>query len=184
MGEAKRRGSMNERAEAAKDRESGRIAAMAETMNIQFDEDQYLYCLTLYQAAAGMSMPVENPENKKIRIEGYGTVAFTDNAMNRGMLAVSKELTDQGMDHRERMAMVSRVMHFGDIVEAKDRFSHWIKPSTDEGALSINEALMRAGATARIIVSDDHMGFDLDDVERLAESIAKRLDDEDGGVSS
>jgi hypothetical protein len=184
VGEAKRRGSVTDRVDAAKSREADRLAAMTETMNIQFDEDQYLYCLTMYQAAAGMSMPVENPENRKIQIEGYGTVAFTDNPMNRGMLAVSKELTDQGMEHRERMAMVSRIMHFGDIIEAKDRFSHWFQPSTEEGALSINEALMRAGATARIIVSGDQMGFDLDDVERIANEISNRLDAEDSSSGS
>lgn len=152
---------------------------LADMLNIQFNEDQYFYCLTLYQAAAGMSMPVENPETREIQIEGHGTIAFTDLPMNRGLLAVSKELTDQGMGQREHMAMLSRVMHFGNILEAKDRFARWFQPSSEQDSLLIDEAIMRAGAKARLVVSEDYMGFDLDDVERCANEIAQRLDEED-----
>lgn len=183
MGEAKKRGTASERILAAKSKDADQMAGMAETFNIQFDEDQYLYCLGVYQAAAGMSMPVENPENRKIRIKDYGTVAFTDQPMNRGLMAVSDELTDQGMPQRERMAMVSRIMHFGDIIQARDRFAHWFRPSSDEGACEIDEALIRAAAKARIVVSGDYMGFDLDDVEQRANEIAKRPDDLDKPVS-
>jgi hypothetical protein len=163
MGEAKRRGSGSERIKAAEEREADQMAELAETTNIQVDEDQYLYCLKVHQAAAGRPM--------------LGAPAFTDRPMNRGLLAVIKAVTDQGMGHRERRAMVFRVMQFfAGIIVAKDRFARWVHPSSKEGALEINEALMRAGATARIIVSSDYIGFDLDDVERCANEVANRAD--------
>lgn len=76
MGEAKRRGRSEKRAMKTKGPASASLSRMAEWANLSVDEDLHLYCSNLYVAAAHLSMPVENPEAKKLRIEGVGTLAF------------------------------------------------------------------------------------------------------------
>jgi hypothetical protein len=149
--------------------------AFADALNTPLDEDLFLYCLSLYQEAASLRMPVENPENRKFVIEDIETVAFTDNPMNRGFSAVNKEMDEQGFDQPKRMAMMTRIMHIGQIFEAQDRFKHWFAPSPGDGSMMINDALLRAAAVARFVTANDKMHFDLDDVERCANAIDQRL---------
>jgi hypothetical protein len=184
MGEAKRRGSADLRTEEAKRKKIASMSKMAERINVQVDEDLYLYCSNIYSAAAQMTMPVENPENKKIHIKGTGTFSFTDNPTNRGMLAVTQELREQGIDEEIRMSMGIRIMQFGDVLTAKDRFTKWIRPSGDGDSLDVAEALIRACAKAKIVLADDDMYFDLDDVERHATVIEDRIETEENSKAS
>ena len=176
MGEAKRRGNTAQRTEEAKQRKNQSLQRMEERINVQIDEELFLFCWNLYAAAAQMTMPVENPATKKIHIEGAGTISFTDNPTNRGMLAVTKELREQDASEAVRFATGIRLMQFGDILDAQERFSRWIHQGYEEGTLSIDDTLIRACGKAKITVSDDEMRFDLDDVERYAQEIERSLD--------
>ncbi|MBC8641565.1 hypothetical protein IAG25_32600 [Caballeronia sp. EK] len=158
---------------------------MQEWANRPVDEDLFLFCTNLYTAAARMTMPVENPEARPITIEGMGTFAFKDIPMNRGMMAVTKELIDQGVDEPTRTSMCWRVMNFGDVLNEGERFARWFRAGDRPGAVSVAEALIRAGAVAKIDFSKESATFDMDDVARHAAQIEARLESEanDGDAS-
>ncbi|MBN3815589.1 hypothetical protein G3N57_02770 [Paraburkholderia sp. Se-20369] len=184
MGEAKRRGSRDKRATEAKERAGGSLSRMAEWANLPVDEELYLYCSNVYSAAAHMSMPVENPESKRFQIDGFGTFAFSDIPVNRGMLAVTKELNERGVDHPMRFSMCWRIMHFGDVLAETERFANWMRPGEEPGAVEVAEALIRACAVARIDMSNDKGSFDMVDVARHATEIEARLDADDSTAAS
>lgn len=147
------------------------LAAMLEPVDPQL----FLYCSGLYSAAAHLQMPVENPENRPIHFDDGTAIALTDIPVNRGMLAVTKELREQKVSEETKAAMVTRLLHFGEILDAKGALAEWIKPSDAEGALSVSEAVILACASARLIVENDHIRYDVEDVAR----IAKQYDDEE-----
>jgi len=184
MGEAKKRGSAEERKALAKAEEHSKLEKMAEKVNLPVDEDLFLYCSNLYSTAASFAMPVENPEEKKIHIKDIGTFGFKDMPMNRGMLAITKELREQGIAENIRFSIGIRVMHFGQVLEARDRFSQWIRPKDEDDSVDVAEALIRACALAKFKLTDDDLVFDLDDVELHASAIAKRLDAEDSASTT
>jgi hypothetical protein len=179
MGEAKRRGGSLERVQEARRRKEENRLVMERKVNVQVDEELFLFCSNLYSAAAQMTMPVENPENKRLMIDEYGEIAFRDTPMNRGMLAATKECREHGLSEDERFAMGMRVMHFGNVLEARERFAHWIKAGETSDSLNVGENLIRACAKARFVFTNTEMGFDLDDIERHAGEIEKRLAAED-----
>lgn len=179
MGEAKKRGSAEDRKAFAKTEEHAKLEKMAEQVNLPVDEDLFLYCSNLYSAAASLAMPVENPEEKKIHIKDRGTFGFKDIPMNRGMLAITKELREQGIPENIRFSLGIRIMHFGQVLEARDRFRQWIRPRDEDDSIDVAEALIRACALARFNLTDDDLVFDLDDIGLHASAIEKRLDSED-----
>jgi hypothetical protein len=142
------------------------------------DEEVFLYCVEVYQAAATMIMPTKNPETVKIELEDYGTLAFTDRKENRGMLAIMKEARQAGLSDHDRMSLGWRILHVNNVIEARVRFARWIKDGDEPGALAIDEALLRACARAKTIYdpnsTESGPGFDLDDVERIAAEMSDR----------
>lgn len=179
MGDAKRRGTRAERVEQAESEQQRFTHFMADAVGRPVDENLFLYCSEIYAAAASMAMPTENPALKEIHIEDYGTVAFTDNPTNRGMLAVMKELREHGLDDRDRYSLTWRIMHFDDVLAQTERFARWFKPGDEEGTLHVSECLLRACARARIEVDGADGAFDLDDVERVAADIERRIERDD-----
>jgi len=69
------------------------------------DPDLFLWCQGIYYAAASLSMPVENPAAKPLFADGDKTYAFSDIPINRGMLAVMKELRERELSEEQRMAI-------------------------------------------------------------------------------
>lgn len=135
------------------------------------DPKLFTWCTNVYGAAAHLSMPVENPANKPIFQEDDGRVlAFSDIPLNRGMLAVMKELHERQVDDRQRMAMTMRIMHFGEVFQAAET-QRFIRPGDMEGQVEISEALIEACATARLTVDDGQIAFDIPDVARIAAEI-------------
>ena len=57
----------------------------------------FLWMIANYQAAAQLRTPSENPEERTLIIDG-DALSFPDNSMNRGMLAISREAKDLGVD--------------------------------------------------------------------------------------
>lgn len=138
------------------------------------DPELFLWCSNVYSAAAHLTMPVENPENRPV-VEFEGNAySFSDLPINRGMLAVMKELRDRGISEKERMCFGARIMHFGEVLRAK-KLQKFMKQGDNAEALLVSEALIRACASAKISVSRNRIRFDIADVAR----IAQRLTDED-----
>jgi hypothetical protein len=142
------------------------------------DVEVFRACIHVYQSAARLTMPVENPEQRKFSIDGkvYG---FKDIPMNRGMLAVGDFLGDQ----RDAMmpGICSRIMAFGGALQTirKDaRFAQFFKEDTSDGAYMVSEALTDAFATAQFI--DRTLEIDIDSVLEIAVVIAA-ADEASGG---
>lgn len=137
------------------------------------DPQTFLACTHIYQAAARLTMVVENPQERKFAIEGkvYG---FADIPMNRGMLAVMDFLRDQ----RQQIgpAVCSRLMAMGVLFESAQtdqRFSEFFRNKSADGSVMVAEVFMTACAQARFVKRT--LDLDIEDV--LA--IAKRLAAED-----
>lgn len=171
MGEANRRGNKDQRIKASIEKKLALQTKMADNIRTPVNEDIFLFCSNIYTAAAQMTMPVENPESKPIvEFEGH-TYSFADTALNRGMIAVMKELREQKIPQEVSMAITWRLMHFGDVLRQVEKFSKWIKPVGEDGAFDVAESLIRACAGANMIVSNNSASYDYDDVERLADEI-------------
>ena len=142
---------------------------MREHLSIPIDPEQFLFFFGIFDAAAAMTMPVENPESTPVIQTPDGAVySFTDRPMNRGMLAAGKEMRAQGLSDDQRFAVLTRLMHFPDVYRHKERLRRFIKPTDEAGAYSVNEVLIKACATAKFILDPNTMKFDINDVERIA----------------
>lgn len=131
--------------------------------------DVWRACVTAYQAAARMTMPVTNPAEYKVRLDGtvYG---FADNPLNRGMVALKEFLREEQKDLFPPIA--TRVMALGGVMSqlrSEERFSTFFKPDTEEGAFMVSEALLDAFATAPFISRT--MDIDLDAVHTIASKL-------------
>nr|WP_145545153.1 hypothetical protein [Variovorax boronicumulans] len=135
------------------------------------DPDIFLWCHNIFHAAASLAMPVESPAARPLFKDGDKTFAFSDNPMNRGMLAVMKEARERGLDESQRMAVSWRIMHFGDLIKHQGRLAAFIRPGDSPGELEISEALIRACATAKVIVTKKDAQFDVADVIRIASAL-------------
>ena len=142
-------------------------AASTEPVDAEF----FLWCSGIYSAAAHLSMPVENPASRPIFADGDKTYAFSDIPLNRGMLAVMKELTERGSSEDEKMAMCSRLMHFGEVFGAHKELEPFLKKGDKGDEVLVSEALIKACATARMLLIGDKLRFDIKDVARIAQEL-------------
>ena len=146
-------------------------------MLLPVDFEIFKFVSQTYQAAARMTMPVENPSARPI-IEMKGKkYSFSDMPINRGMLAAKGQLSE--LEAKNHQAYLCRLMHFGEILEARDRLGDLIHEGNEPGALKISEAVMYAAATARMCISGESMGYDIDDVVRVASDWALSHQDND-----
>jgi hypothetical protein len=110
--------------------------------------DVFLACITIYQNAARMTMPVVNPQEYKIRFQDQ-LLAFTDRPENRGMLAV-KEFLGEGQCElfpaaATRLLATSGLMK---TVRSQGRFRKFFQPNDENGDWRVSEALLKAFASA------------------------------------
>ncbi|MPZ46462.1 MAG: hypothetical protein GEV05_24370 [Betaproteobacteria bacterium] len=112
-------------------------------------------------------MPVQNPEYRRVPLDEKGGFVLKDIPMNRGMLAVAKELRERDAPENVRMAMMTRLMHFGQIMR-EPALAAFIKRTGDSDELSVSEAVIKACGAAKMVVVDDRIRFDIDDVARIA----------------
>lgn len=147
-----------------------------EGMAAPVDPKTFLFMTNVYMAAAGMTMPVENPASKAKFTGPDGTVfALSDIPINRGMLAVVAELRKIGVEVTS--GYCARVMFLDEVFQEKERFAEFIKSSHEEGCVMVSEALLMAAAVAKFdVMPPDRLGFDLDDL--LAH--ARRIEAEEG----
>lgn len=140
-------------------------------MSEPLDPEVFKMMTEVYQAAASMRMPTPNPQESKIHLSDTGqTIALTDNKLNRGMLAVTRQCREIGVANPQ--GYTARLMHMQEIFEARERFGQLIVAGAD-GELSIHDSVLEAAATAKFYASPERMGFDLDDVVAKAQAIAK-----------
>lgn len=126
-------------------------------LQAQADPDRFLAMTQVFQQAARVPLP--QPSGP-----GY---YLTDMPLNRGMLAVVGAMRKAGDSDREVCATLARLMHIGEIFDARERFGHFIRPGTDadgDGGIEVADALLKAAAVARIEPMGERACFDLDDV--------------------
>jgi hypothetical protein len=75
--------------------------------------------------------------------------------------------------------MITRLMQFGQILKPNPLFAQWINPGEADDELSVAESLIRACATAKIVISETSISFDMEDVARLSAEIEIRLNAQD-----
>jgi len=141
------------------------------------DPELYVYCNQIYSAAVGMKMPTESPSKKPAFKDEGNTYVFSDIPVNRGMLAVSKELSEMDLAEAQRLSIMTRVMQFGELLR-NSVLEEFLKPGPTEDEIMVSEALIKACATAKILVDEDNIGFDISDVARIAKEIT---DEEEKG---
>jgi hypothetical protein len=147
------------------------LTDLAKSSTDPVDPELFLWCQGTYHAAASLAMPVENPAAKPMFTDGDKTYSFADIPLNRGMLAVMKELRERGLTEEQKMAMSWRLMHFGDIFKHQSKLQAFIKKGENAGELQVPEALIKACATARVLNSKKKVRFDIDDVARIAQEL-------------
>ena len=147
------------------------LTELAKSSSDPVDPDLFLWCQGIYHAAATLSIPVENPAAKPLFTNGDKTYAFSDIPINRGMLAVMKELRERGLSEEQRMALSWRLMHFGDIFKYQKKLQAFIKNGDNPGELQVSEALIKACATARLIITKKNVRYDITDVARIAQEL-------------
>lgn len=147
------------------------LTDLAKSSTEPVDPELFLWCEGIYHAAASLAMPVENPAAKPLIADGDKTYAFADIPMNRGMLAVMKELRERGLTDEQKMAMSWRLMHFGDIFKHQNKLQAFIKKGENAGELQVSEALIKACATARVLTSKKKVRYDINDVARIAQEL-------------
>ena len=154
----------------AKTRKIGTLAEAAAASLLPVDPELFLWCQGVYYAAATMAMPVQNPEYTRIPLNEKGGFVLKDMPINRGMLAVAKELRERKASEETKMAMMTRLMHFGDILR-EPALAPFIKRTGDSDALSVSEALIKACATAKLVTINERIRFDIDDLARIAQQL-------------
>jgi len=156
------------------------LSELAKSCVEPVDPELFLWCQGIYHAAASLSMSVENPAAKPLFSDGDKTYAFSDIPINRGMLAVMKELRELGLSEEQKMAISWRIMHFGDIFKHQHKLQAFIKNADSLEEIQVSEALIKACATARIVTTKKNVYFDINDVARIAQELT---DAEEHGVS-
>lgn len=141
---------------------TGALAYMDRILSVPVDPAVFEFAIPLYQAAASGAYPdahIAPPEPG----EGPG-FRLTNIPMNRGMLAVMNATRHLSQD--ERQALVMRLMHFGDALNAAradPRFAVHVKEGEDDGIL-VSEVFQRGLAVCDFKVSDDYVVPDMDDL--------------------
>ena len=131
------------------------------------DPELFLWCWNIYCAAASRQMPVDDPGNKPVMIGG-SEVRFTDNPMNRGIMAVTSELRGLGKDFTLKSQVMFRITQFHEIIQHRDEMGTWLSEGESEQTLEVSESLIKACARAKLENGEDNLHFVIPDVVRLA----------------
>lgn len=146
----------------------------AARMTRPVDPALFVEMINVFQAAAQRPLPAP-----KRRQPGY---YLTDIPLNRGMLGTVQALRTKG-GGIEPEPILFRLMHMGEIFEARDRFGHFIRDRADADGVDISEALLKAAAVARLTPNETGPYFDLDDVLQHARRFDEKADAREGGAN-
>lgn len=148
----------------------GTLAEAVAASRLPVDPEFFLWCQGVYYVAATLAMPVQNPEYTRIPLDEEGGFVLRDIPINRGMLAVAKELRERNASQEATFAVMTRLMHFGEILH-EGALAPFIKPAGDSGELAVSEALIKACATAQLVMINDRLRFDIDELARIAQQL-------------
>lgn len=146
----------------------------AARMTKPVDPALFVEMVNVFQAAAQRPLPTP-----KRRQPGY---YLTDIPLNRGMLGTVQALRKKGGDIQAE-PILFRLMHIGEIFEARERFGNFIRDRADADGVDISEALLKAAAVARLTPNETGPYFDLDDVLRHARRFDVKVDGDEGGAN-
>ncbi|GAB2875962.1 hypothetical protein GCM10027093_09270 [Paraburkholderia jirisanensis] len=169
MGEARRRGTREERAKRAS---SESVRAISDMAVWPVDEDLFADCIGIYLATADTAAAsrVSRMVHAARSMVGHAGISF-----NQGLKSVGVRLKAAGIDERTISAIALRLMHFGDVLRDETCAARWIEKGDVANDIRIDAALVRACASARIIVDADDSRFDLNDVVHAATRIQSRM---------
>ncbi len=162
MGEAKRRGSPEERKAQAMENPS--FLAFTNAVQAPVDPEKFVYLFDVFMAAASCKMPGVDPGEKPAFIDDQGlSVTFTNIPMNRGLMATKKELTSMGLGEEEDLApYMSRFIEIPGILQ-DPMFSQFLSRH-DDNNMAVSNALIEAMGMANFIYTKDYLGFDKQDL--------------------
>ena len=146
----------------------------AARMTKPVDPALFVEMVSVFQAATQRPMPAP-----KRRRPGY---YLTDIPLNRGMLGTVQALRKKGATLQFE-PILFRLMHMGEILEARAHFGHFIRDRADAEGIDISEALLKAAAVARLMPREDGPYFDLDDVLAHARRFDETADMDQGGAN-
>lgn len=130
--------------------------------------DEFMFAFGVAHAAASLTMPVENPSAKAIKLrvdDDVLTLRLTDRPMNRAGMAVIKHF--KGDKFRVIMA---RLLALNPVFK-DPKVASWIR--TANGREEVAESLLAAGAKAPLTT---RLKFNVDDIVRLAAKYDKDHD--------
>lgn len=173
MGQAKNRGSFDQRKTDAITREEVSHSSFLSEIRAPVDPEIFSYLFEVYSAAAANKIPGVDPTTRRMSIDTDTTFAFTNIPQNRGMVAADNELREMGVE--KRAGYITRLMHVGDVLEVGQAWADEFVSCGDDIVL-VSPHLIKAMAVARFIcepgasgyMDDGSMGFDMEDVHTKA----------------
>ena len=169
MGEARRRGTPEQR--EAEARENERIKWDEQGQPV--DPATFRFAFGIWCAAAARKMPVENPEMIRIVDTVAGIEAsLTDRPTNRAGIAVASQLREMGINNS--LPYLIRLMSLQELFDERNGVLADYFDVVD-GHLMIADDLLTAAAQARFTIRLDDsdggspMGFDIADVLQKAQ---------------
>lgn len=130
------------------------------------DVDYFYECIDVANKAAKVPLRSKKPKKKGIYL--------TDIPINRALLAVASKCKGDGKTDEYTDSVMMRFIHISDLF-SDVRCKEFIR-KCDEGT-DFHHALLDAAATARFIVRDEYVGFDVSDVIRLVSEYVKNYDE-------
>lgn len=131
------------------------------------DPNVFLEMIDVWQSAA--EKPLRVPDWKPAPGDEPGLV-LSDIPINRSGLAVVGALRKRGVPTSQ--GYLVRLMHLHELIDQRSHFPDFIRDSeAKDGSIEVSDALMKAAATAKMVVNDDGRGcFDLGDVLAKAQA--------------
>lgn len=148
------------------------LSEIAKASTAPVDAGLFLWCHGIFLAAASGRMPVDDPAATPLLAEGDKVYSLSDVPLNRGLLAVVKELSDRGVGTEQKVAVSYRLLQLCEVLENQEAIREFLRLEIEPGEPEVSEALIKACASARFAFSEQGTRFDIEDVARIAHELA------------
>ena len=131
------------------------------------EEDLFLFYSQIAISAAQLEMSVPNPEMYGVTVfdDESGTAArynFTDNAMNRMMVGLKENMSEEQQD-TIMPPIMTRMLAVMPLLKDK-RLAQWVVRDVEKGYTRISDAVFKAAAAATV---NNDLQFDMDDFQQI-----------------
>lgn len=139
------------------------------------DRDQFAFVFQLANSAGALTMPVENPQQFGINIEGEDdetatAIRFTDVPINRALFAAKQHY---GKDTASFFNFSTRFFAMFDVIKS-EQIRKWTREDESDSRITLlHPAVIYVGAEARL---DGQGRFDLTEFFNSVEKIAPEID--------